>query len=929
MPAQKQLAKKPPLTEVKGRKFPIGPRLIILLVVVLSMAGFGYWVFADWYFTIGEGTVATYVGRQKCIQCHQNEAHEWEGSHHDLAMDLATKETVLGDFNNAEFTHHGITSRFFRKDGKYFVNTEGSDGEMSDFEIKYVFGCDPMQQYMVEFDRPKDMPEDEIARVQVLRLSWDVNKNRWFYIPPSDVDEKLAPDDVLHWTGWGQRWNTMCADCHSTNLKKNYDHKKQAYHTTFSEIDVSCEACHGPGSTHVKLAENKAFFWDRKVGYGLPKLKSNNPDVEVHTCAQCHSRRRILHPEFHPGNDFYDYFANELLAGSTYHADGQIMDEVYVHGSFIQSKMYHKGIKCSDCHNPHSLELKHDGNKVCTSCHQHPAGKYDTPAHHFHRDGSTGASCVECHMPETTYMVVDPRRDHSLRVPRPDLSVKIGTPNACTRCHIDEDNLPTEKRGKVTQYLDWLTAARAGDEAIAKEIQRVDTNMAESFNKWYGEKDDLDDHFAVALDAYRKGDTRSPADLMMIARNKSLPAIVRATALMELGSDNSDESLELATKLLKDRDPQVRSSALTRIESDLREQRGRFDSVNPLVQRHRGRIQQFERALQDPRLSASADDAEPNQIIAMIRQEQEGLKQVEEVWREARSRILKRLRSLLPLLTDETRLVRTEAAHAMSRVPPELLAERLELKEKKALDEALQEYRDAQLVNNDRAGAHLMLGLLAENQEDDEAAEQWYRIAMKVQPETRGPRPNLANLLEQRANQLQRRAESVARQGNREAAQDMMKEAFASQDEAAELRREELELLERDARLAPNLADVQFQYGLSLYTHQRLEEAEKALLRAVELAPRSAHYAYFVALLYDKLERWQEAEKFALRAAQLAPDVADYPYFVALLYQKLERWEEAEKFAKQAIEADPTQPTYKNLLEAIRNRTGVAGPNRP
>lgn len=923
MPAKNQPPKNQPPFENERRKFPIGPRLIILIAIVFAMAGFGYWVFADWYFTVGEGTAATYVGRQKCMQCHTKEAHQWKDSHHDLAMDVATEETVLGDFNDAKFTRFGLTSRFFKKDGKYFVNTEGPDGEMGDFEIKYVFGCDPMQQYMVEFDRPKDMPKDEVARVQVLRLSWDVNKKRWFYIPPSDVDEKLDPNDVLHWTGWGQCWNTMCADCHSTNLKKNYDHNKQEYHTTFSEIDVSCEACHGPGSTHVQLAEKKTFFWDRKLGYGLAKLKSADTDVQIQTCAQCHSRRRVLHPEYHPGSDFYDSFDNELLSGSTYYADGQIMDEVYVFGSFIQSKMYHKGIKCSDCHNPHSLQLKHKGNQVCTSCHQHPAGKYDTPAHHFHKDGSLGASCVECHMPETTYMVIDPRRDHSLRIPRPDLSVEIGTPNACTRCHIDKSNLPTEKRGKVKQYLDWLAAARAGDEVIAAEVKRVDTRMAESFHKWYGYKNDLDDHFAIAFDAYRKGETRSPMALIKVARNKALPAIVRATAMMELGADGSDQSLKLATTLLKDRDPQVRSSALTRIESELRQLRGRFDSADPLVQRHRSRIQQFERALQDPRLSALPDDSEPNQIVAMLRREREGLKQVEEVWRDARTRILKRLRELVPLLTDPTRLVRTETARVMSRIPPKLLAERLSSKQKKAFDNSLQEYRNAQLVNNDRAGAHLMLGLLAENQEDDEAAEQWYRIAMKVQPQTRGPRPNLANLLEHRANDLQGRAETFARQGDRPTAERMLKKALAYQEEADQLRREELELLERDARLAPNLPDVQFQYGLSLYTHQRLEEAEKALLRAVELAPRSADYAYFVALLYDKLGRWKEAEKFAVRAAELAPDVADYPYFAALLYQKQERWADAEKFAIQAVQAAPNEPTYRNLLEAIRNRVPV------
>ena len=226
----------------------------------------------------------------------------------------------------------------------------------------------------------------------------------------------------------------MCAYCHSTDLQKNFDVKTLTYHTTFSEIDVSCEACHGPGSVHVELANQNSWFWDRKRGYGLPKLKSSDTRPQIQTCAPCHSRRRVHYPNFRPGDNYYDYFNNELLEEATYYADGQIMDEDYVFGSFIQSKMFHQDIRCTDCHNPHTARLKHDGNKVCTSCHQHASAKYDTPAHHFHKSDSTGASCAECHMPETTYMEVDPRRDHSIRIPRPDLSVSLGTPNACTRC---------------------------------------------------------------------------------------------------------------------------------------------------------------------------------------------------------------------------------------------------------------------------------------------------------------------------------------------------------------------------------------------------------------------------------------------------------------------------------------------------------------
>src|SRR3954471_16482789 len=245
--------------------------------LLLIAAGFA----ADYWYGLPDDAQATYVGRQSCIQCHQGQAKRWEHSHHDLAMDLATSETVLADFQDQKLEHHGQTSKMFRRGGKYFVHTDGPDGKLADFEVKYVFGVTPLQQYMVEFDRPADMPESEISRVQVLRETWDTNKKKWFYQNPPDVQEKLDPDDELHWTGITQRWNTSCADCHSTNLQKNFDLDSGTYHTTFSEIDVSCETCHGPGSLHLQLAKSPSLFWDRKRGYALATLKGPGNVAEI------------------------------------------------------------------------------------------------------------------------------------------------------------------------------------------------------------------------------------------------------------------------------------------------------------------------------------------------------------------------------------------------------------------------------------------------------------------------------------------------------------------------------------------------------------------------------------------------------------------------------------------------------------------------
>jgi predicted CXXCH cytochrome family protein len=491
--------------------------LFFIAAGLLSLTAIG--VAADWWTALPADTVATYVGRDSCAKCHQSELKAWTGSDHDLAMDLARDETVLGDFNNIEFTHQGVTSRLFRRDKKFFVNTEGPTGEMQDFEIKYTFGVRPLQQYMVEF------PD---GRVQVLRISWDTAKKRWFHLDPPDVkNEHILPDDPLHWTGVAQNWNHTCADCHSTNLQKNYDLATNTFHTTFSEIDVSCEACHGPGSTHVELAEAKSLFWDRNLGYGLARLKGADTHPQLETCAKCHSRRNQIHGDFRPGSELLNSYEVSNLHENLYHPDGQIQDEVYEYGSFLQSKMYRKNIRCSDCHDPHSTKLKAVGNQLCAKCHQ--PGKFDVPSHHHHAPGSKGAQCVECHMPTTTYMDVDPRRDHSLRVPRPDLTVSLGTPNACNKCHT-----------KPTEDAEW-----AADKVVT----------------WFGEKRPTDPHYAPAIAAGRAHTAEGAGLLRDALKQKETPEIVQATAIELLSSYPDGESQAVVRKALKSSVPQIRTAA--------------------------------------------------------------------------------------------------------------------------------------------------------------------------------------------------------------------------------------------------------------------------------------------------------------------------------------------------------------------------------
>ncbi len=537
---------------------------MIAATIGVALAG---GVFADYWSARPLEIQRSFVGRDSCVDCHREQVDAFIGSDHDRAMDLATDQTVLGDFNDATIQHDGLTSRMFRQGDRFMVHTEGEDGKMHDFEVKYVFGVEPLQQYMVEFDRPENLPADVISRLQVLRISWDTERKQWFYLRPPDVDDKLAADDPLHWTGIAQRWQTMCAECHSTDLKTDFDPKLVRYHTTFSEIDVSCEACHGPASLHVELANEHSLFWDRRHGYGLAKLKGDDPEPELQTCAPCHSRRSQLTDAFRAGDRFCDHFNLELLRDDTYFADGQIKDEVYVYGSFIQSRMYHKGIRCTDCHDPHSLKLKHPGNQTCTSCHQHSAGKYDVPSHHHHQPGTPGSMCVDCHMPQRTYMEVDPRRDHSLRVPRPDLSVKLGTPNACSGCHVADrkELLDPQTQAGLVQYADWQVAAEENQQ-VADLIRATDQWCNDACDRWYGDLRQTPYHFAEAITAFRNGDDEAVEKMLRLSMQtaENAPAIARASALSELSASGIAAVIPTAKQILAtpNEDPMVRAAAV-------------------------------------------------------------------------------------------------------------------------------------------------------------------------------------------------------------------------------------------------------------------------------------------------------------------------------------------------------------------------------
>jgi len=474
-----------------------------------------------------------------CVGCHREVAAKWQQSHHYMAMALPSEDSVRGDFAGTSFMHQGVTSRFFRRDGKYVVNTDGPDGKMADFEIRYTLGIDPLQQYLIELPG---------GRLQALTIAWDTNRKHWFHLYPK---EKAPAGDVMHWTGNYQTGNTMCIECHTTGYEKRYDAKTGTFDTRWTELNVSCQSCHGAGQAHVSWAQAQqagkpapaADAASAARNFGLTvDLKTAGvagATSELEVCAACHSRRSDLAAAPMAGDPLLDNFLPARLGPPLYYADGQQREEVYAYGSFRQSKMGQHGVRCTDCHDAHTGKLRADGNGVCLQCHQTPAnprfpaaaGNFDSPAHHHHRPGTPGAQCLHCHMPTTNYMVVHGRPDHGMRVPRPDLSASTGSPDACTACH--KDKTPV-----------WAAAAT---------------------ERWYGTARRQVPHFGQTLAAAQAGAPAADAALARLAGDTANPAVVRASALAALRAYPAGHEAERIAAT-RDADAEVRAAAVDSLE---------------------------------------------------------------------------------------------------------------------------------------------------------------------------------------------------------------------------------------------------------------------------------------------------------------------------------------------------------------------------
>ena len=381
--------------------------------------------------------LATYINTLKaneysdCVNCHANDVSQWHTSDHYKSMGDMTTDFILGDFTNVTVKHHSQTARFYQIKTDYLVDLT-EQGQTKTYRINNTFGHYPLQQYLVSLNN---------GALQVLPFSWDSRSKedggqKWF---PAYANEDIKKNDRLHWKQPLFNWNGMCEDCHSDGLKRNYDLTANQFATQFDHINVGCQSCHGKmKSGHDKKSPLRKSIptgsWQRNHGENVAKWAGEERDNQfMESCFACHSLRSPLLDGIDVKKTFLDQFTPDLLSRSMYFPDGQIKEEVFVYGSFLQSKMHAAGVNCLDCHDKHTMKTKLQGNGLCLQCHNPET--YEQVSHTHHDLNTDGGQCVNCHMPERTYMGVDPRRDHSFVIPRPKLSLKFGVPNACTTCH--------------------------------------------------------------------------------------------------------------------------------------------------------------------------------------------------------------------------------------------------------------------------------------------------------------------------------------------------------------------------------------------------------------------------------------------------------------------------------------------------------------
>lgn len=457
-----------------------------------------------------------YVGSNACRRCHEVEHTQWQRSLHVKMTRPVAEAAIVGDFDEGtKLSAHGRSYEFGRSGGQPFIKVIIAGRPAETYRVDYTLGAKRYQGYLSQ------LPD---GRVYVLPAFWQIETRRWI-----DWKEITPIPDGAH--DLRQIWNANCFNCHATNLAQGYDVASRTYRTTWSEMGIGCEACHGPGREHIALAD----AWDkdpsRKPAYdsspGNRQLtdvlktlstRSAEPRRVFDTCAYCHGNKTNFFVGFRAGDRYEDYALPFLLSDDIPAND--LQGEFWPDGkpnrfnrnqALMLSGCFQAGaIACTNCHVAHGSRYEHSlkvniyegryGDTLCTQCHQESRRASGTGsreperfsfttaeglrAHTFHAPEGEGSRCINCHMSDVNWRMLVRRRDHTFRPPNPEMTARFGVPNACTACH--DDKTPEwaaaqmdawwgdgTRRERDVTMADVLYRAGSGDVTMLPELARL------------------------------------------------------------------------------------------------------------------------------------------------------------------------------------------------------------------------------------------------------------------------------------------------------------------------------------------------------------------------------------------------------------------------------------------------------------------------
>jgi len=371
-----------------------------------------------------------FAGSSSCRECHERFYGLWSTSHHGLAMQPFTDELARTKLAPQPDPLVIGAYRYQADPAAGVVHEDGPAGKKT-YRIMHTLGGKNVYYFLTPLER---------GRLQVLPVSYDVNRKVWFDTAGSAVRHfgGMAPDTPLSWLDPAYTFNTSCYSCHVSQLARNYDPATDTYRTTWGEPGINCETCHGPSAEHVRAA--------RALPPGQPMMdaklivtKTMTCDQTNAMCASCHAKLAPLTADFTPGARLFDHFLLNTLEDPDFYPDGRDLGENFTETTWRLSPCQSSGrIDCVDCHTSSGRYKFRQGdpNAACLPCHE--ARVSTVAAHSRHTAGSPGARCIACHMPMTEFGRMR-RTDHSMRPPAPAATIAFGSPNACNLCHADKD----------------------------------------------------------------------------------------------------------------------------------------------------------------------------------------------------------------------------------------------------------------------------------------------------------------------------------------------------------------------------------------------------------------------------------------------------------------------------------------------------------